>query len=90
MTLLLINVKIKSEHYKGVYAMKLTLFPSKITKPARNFWNNIHFHPTDAIEDEWGQRILNKFAKDGAAKTVRMYAMIEDIVTENEKCELSV
>jgi len=85
---LLINVKIKSEHYKGVYAMKLTLFPSKITKPARNFWNNIHFHPTDAIEDEWGQRILNKVAKDGAAKTVRMYAMLEDIVTENEKGEL--
>ena len=69
-------------------AMKLTLFPSKITKPARNFWNNIHFHPTDAIEDEWGQRILNRVAADGAAKTVRMYAMLEDIVTENENGEL--
>ena len=22
-----------------------------------NFWNHIHFHPTDAIEDEWGKEI---------------------------------
>ena len=68
--------------------MKLTLFPTNITKQVKNFWNNIHFHPTDAIEDEWGQKILNKIAADGAAKTVRMYAMLEDIVTEGENGEL--
>ena len=46
-----------------------------------NFWNNVHFHPTDAIEDAWGQAILDSVARDGVAKTVRMYAMLEDIVT---------
>ncbi|MBE6588598.1 MAG: hypothetical protein E7643_00340 [Ruminococcaceae bacterium] len=50
----------------------------------RNFWNHIHFHPTDAIEDAWGQAILDEVAKDGVAETVRMYAMLEDIVTMDE------
>ena len=31
----------------------------------RNFWNNVHFHPTDAVEDLWGQEILNRWAADG-------------------------
>lgn len=48
---------------------------------ADNFWNNIHFHPTDAIEDDWGKAILDSVASDGVAKTVRMYAMLEDIVS---------
>lgn len=48
--------------------------------PLKNFFNHIHFHPTDAIEDDWGQRILDRIARDGAARTVRMYAMLEDIV----------
>ena len=56
--------------------------------PLHNFWNNIHFHPTDAIEDEWGQKILNAVAADGVAKTVRMYAMLEDIVTRDENGQL--
>ncbi len=50
----------------------------------KNFWNNIHFHPTDAIEDPWGREILDKASEDGVAKTVRMYAMLEDIVTMDE------
>lgn len=53
-----------------------------------NFWNAIHFHPTDAIEDDWGQRILNQVAADKAADTVRMYAMLEDIVTIDESGNL--
>ena len=52
-----------------------------VIRPLHNYWNNIHFHPTDAIEDEWGQAILNEVARDGVAKTVRMYAMLEDIVS---------
>ncbi len=51
----------------------------------KNFWNNIHFHPTDAIEDDWGQAILNDVAKDHVAQTVRMYAMLEDIVTMDDQ-----
>ena len=50
------------------------------TKKQTNFWNNATFHPTDAVEDPWGKRILDKMAEDGAAKTVRIYAMLEDIV----------
>ena len=49
-----------------------------------NFWNNIHFHPTDAIEDIWGREILENVAKDKVAKLVRLYSMFEDMVTEKD------
>ena len=45
-----------------------------------NFWCQCVFHPTDAIEDPWGRRILDTMAEDGAINTVRMYSMFEDIV----------
>ena len=57
---------------------------NSIRKQQGNFWNHVHFHPTDAIEDDWGQKILNEVAKDNVAKVVRMYAMLEDIVTMDE------
>ena len=53
-----------------------------------NFWTNIHFHPADAIEDAWGQEYLNTVAENGAARTVRMYSMLEDIVTRDESGSL--
>lgn len=53
-----------------------------------NFWNHIHFHPTDAIEDDWGRRILDRVSADGAARTVRMYSMFEDIVTMDAQGQL--
>ena len=53
---------------------------NKEEKKIKNFWNHIHFHPTDAIEDDWGKRILDEVAKDKVAHTVRMYSMFEDIV----------
>ena len=28
-------------------------------KIQKNFWNNCLFHPTDAVEDAWGKRILD-------------------------------
>ena len=40
-------------------------------RPLKNFWNAIHFHPTDAIEDAWGQRILNRVAEDKVAALER-------------------
>lgn len=51
-----------------------------VEKIQENFWNNALFHPTDAIEDPWGKRILDKIAEDRAVKTIRIYAMLEDIV----------
>lgn len=68
--------------------MKFVVDINKTVKKLNNFWNHIHFHPTDAIEDDWGQRILNRVAEDGVAKTVRMYAMLEDIVTMDENGNL--
>ena len=57
---------------------------NKVEKKQLNFWNNCIFHPTDAIEDPWGKRILDRIAKDKAIHTVRIYAMFEDIVYEDD------
>ncbi len=51
-----------------------------VIKQQKNFWCQCVFHPTDAIEDPWGRRILDQMAEDGAINTVRMYSMFEDIV----------
>ena len=58
--------------------------PNTVIKKQPNFWNHILFHPTDAIEDPWGKRILDRVAQDGAAKTIRIYTMFEDIVYTDE------
>ena len=57
---------------------------NKVEKVQKNFWNNCLFHPTDAVEDAWGKRILDKMAEDKAIKTVRIYTMFEDIVYMDE------
>ncbi|MBR5528219.1 MAG: hypothetical protein IKV97_04385 [Clostridia bacterium] len=62
--------------------MKITVNSDKITHTQHNFWNNIHFHPTDAIEDDWGKRILDEVSRENVAQNVRLYTMMEDIVTE--------
>ncbi len=59
-----------------------------VKRQIENFWNNMHFHPTDAIEDEWGRRILDRVAEDKTAEMVRMYAMFEDMVTMDENGKL--
>ena len=56
--------------------------------PLHNFWNNIHFHPTDAVEDPWGRRILDKCAEDKAVDSVRIYSMFEDIIYVGENGEI--
>lgn len=60
----------------------------RVVEPIHNFWNHIHFHPTDAIEDEWGRAILDRVSRDGAARYVRIYAMLEDVVYRGEEGEL--
>ena len=52
-------------------------------KKQEKFWNHALFHPSDAIEDAWGKRILDRMAKDGAIKTIRLYAMLEDIAYDD-------
>ena len=59
-----------------------------VIKRQPNFWSHFHFHPTDAIEDNWGRNILDQIAADSVAKTVRMYAMLEDIVSMDEQGKL--
>ncbi len=60
----------------------------KVIKKQHNFWNGCVFHPTDAVEDPWGKRILDRMSEDGAIKTVRLYTMFEDIVYIGENGEL--
>ena len=59
-----------------------------IVKKQKNFWNGCVFHPTDAVEDPWGKRILDRMAEDGAMRAVRLYAMLEDIVHTDESGKL--
>lgn len=60
----------------------------QILKKQENFWNQCLFHPTDAIEDSWGKRILDRMAQDKAVQTVRIYTMLEDIVYTDENGKL--
>ena len=55
-----------------------------VVKKQENFWNGCLFHPTDAIEDPWGKRILDRMAADGSIHTVRIYTMFEDILYLDE------
>lgn len=57
---------------------------NEVIKKQHNFWNNCLFHPTDAVEDSWGKRILDRMAADGCIQTVRIYTMFEDIVYLDE------
>ena len=46
---------------------------SNVIREQKNFWNNCIFHPTDAVEDAWGRRILDRMAEDGSIDTVRIF-----------------
>lgn len=59
-----------------------------VIKKQNNFWNCALFHPTDAIEDPWGKRILDRLAEDKCIHTVRIYTMFEDIVYIDESGNL--
>ncbi len=61
---------------------------NQATKKIHKFWNHALFHPTDAVEDSWGRRILDRMSADGAIKTIRIYSMFEDIVYVGENGEL--
>ena len=60
-----------------------------VIKNQPNFWNHCIFHPTDAVEDPWGRRILDRIAADKAIDMVRIYAMFEDIVCTDENGNLT-
>ncbi len=66
----------------------MTEIKNTVIKEQKNFWNQCVFHPTDAVEDPWGRRILDRMSADGAIDTVRVYAMLEDIVYRGERDEL--
>ncbi|MBR2354337.1 MAG: hypothetical protein IKA76_07550 [Clostridia bacterium] len=55
-----------------------------VLRTQNNFWNACVFHPTDAVEDPWGKRILDQMSEDGAIRNVRVYSMFEDIVYLDE------
>ena len=66
----------------------MILIGNKTERKIKNFWNHCLFHPTDAIEDPWGKRILDRISEDGAINTVRIYTMFEDIVYLDENGNL--
>ena len=66
----------------------IRIFCDRKEKDLVNFWNHMVFHPTNAIEDEWGQRQLAQLAADHAVQTVRIYSMFEESVTQGENGEL--
>ncbi|MBP3592835.1 MAG: hypothetical protein J6K14_10175 [Clostridia bacterium] len=61
---------------------------STVIKERKNFWGQCLFHPTDAVEDPWGKRILDRISADKAIDTVRVYTMFEDIVYLGEDGEI--
>ncbi len=66
----------------------IRIFCDRKEKDLNNFWGHIVFHPTNAIEDDWGKQYLDKIAEDGAAKTVRIYSMFEESVLQSETGEM--
>ena len=61
---------------------------SNVLRRQKNFWNGCVFHPTDAVEDPWGKRILDRMSQDKAMKMIRIYTMFEDIVYLDESGNL--
>ena len=62
---------------------------NKLVRKINNFWNHCLFHPTDAVEDAWGKRILDRMSVDKSIKTIRIYTMFEDIVIMDEEGNLT-
>ena len=58
---------------------------NSVIREQKSFWNNCIFHPTDAVEDPCGKRIFDRMSEDKAIDTVRIYAMLEDIVYLGEE-----
>ena len=61
---------------------------NSVIREQKRFWSGCLFHPTDAVEDSWGKRILDRISADKAIDTVRIYAMLEDIVYLGEDGEI--
>lgn len=69
--------------------MEITLDVQNKEQIIENFWNCVHFHPTEAIEEAWGQKIIRTMEKDHAVSFMRIYAMLEEIVSEDETGSLT-
>ena len=67
----------------------MIIINNAVKKHQKNFWNNCLFHPTDAVEDAWGKRILDRMAEDKSIHSVRIYTMFEDIVLMDENGKLT-
>ena len=70
------------------YTAKFRVYADQKDKDLKNFWNHVVFHPTDAIEDDWGQAVLERIYQDKAVRTVRIYTMFEEIVTLDENGQM--
>lgn len=66
----------------------IKIFCDKKEKDIKNFWNHIVFHPTNAIEHDWGKQHLDRMAEDKAVQIVRIYSMFEQCVTLDANGEM--
>ena len=66
----------------------IKLFCDKPEKKLVNFWNHIVFHPTNAVEKDWGKQHLDKMAEDKAVQIVRIYSMFEENVSLDENGQM--
>lgn len=70
------------------YTARYFVYTDRKDKDLKNFWNHVVFHPTDAMEDDWGMAVLERIYKDKAAKTIRIYSMFEEMVTLDENGQM--
>lgn len=66
----------------------IKIFCDRKEKDLVNFWSHIVFHPTDAIEDDWGRQQLERMAQDKAVRSVRIYTVFEEMFTLDEQGEI--
>ena len=66
----------------------IRIFCDRKEKDLKNFWSHIVFHPTDAIEDDWGKAHLERMAADQAVRSVRIYTIFEEIFTLDAQGQL--
>lgn len=66
----------------------IRIFCDRKEKDLKNFWSHIVFHPTDAIEDDWGKQHLERMAEDKAVRSVRIYTIFEEMFTLDAQGQL--
>jgi uncharacterized protein YcgL (UPF0745 family) len=68
--------------------MKVTVQSNKPILKVDNFVAHGHIHPTERLNDTTGQENVRRMARDGCLEYVRLYTMMEHIVTMDDSGKL--